>query len=220
MKANDIMTGRVITISPDHSVSHAARMMRENGISGLPVCDDSRRIVGMLTEGDLLRRAELGQAAWPGVGKASSGQAPEDFTKSHSWRVGDVMTRRVITVDEDMPMDRVAAVMCANEIKRVPVTRGDEMVGIVSRRDILRAIAAAVPDVTAVGDQAIRRAIQARLCSDLGLDRGTTDVTVEDGNVSLWGQVDSEAKREAARVAAEAIRGVGRVSNKIRVVAS
>lgn len=94
------------------------------------------------------------------------------------------------------------------------------MVGIISRSDILRTITEATPDVVAVGDKAVRRAVLARLWSDLGLDRGSIDVTIENGNVSLWGQVESEAIREAARVAAETISGAGGVRNRLRIVAN
>lgn len=219
MQAKDFMTRGVISISPEHSVSHAARVMLENRISGVLVCDDDRRLVGVLSEGDLLRRAELGSAAWRGAGKDEDRAEPERFTKSHSWRVGDVMTQKVITVDEEMPLDRVAAIMSANEINRVPVMRGESVAGIVTRSDVLRAVARAVPEITATGEQAMRRAILTRLCFDLGLDRNVIDVTVEDGTACLWGQVESEAKREAARVVAEKIHGVGRVRNNLRVVA-
>ncbi|PST27135.1 CBS domain-containing protein [Mesorhizobium plurifarium] len=218
MLARDIMSKKVLSISPDHSVSHAARTMLEHGISGLPVCDERDKLAGMLSEGDLLRRTELGSASWRGI--AGIGPKPEAFIKRHSWRVGDVMTQPVVTVDEDVPVDRVAELMAAKGIKRTPVMRGEEMVGIISRSDILRAIAGFVPDVVAAGDEAVRRAVLARLCSDLGLDRATIDVTIENGNVNLWGNVESEALREAARVAAETISGAGGVRNRLRIVAT
>ncbi|MEZ0000784.1 CBS domain-containing protein [Sinorhizobium fredii] len=218
MLAKDIMTKKVLSVSPEHSISHTALTMLENRISGLPVCDDDRKLVGILSEGDLLRRAELGSAAWPSAIRDKA--EPEAFTKTHSWRVGDVMTQRVVTVDEDAPLGRIGAIMAANQIKRIPVMRAEEMVGIISRSDILRAIAAAVPDAIAGGDEAMRRAVLARLCSDLGLDGGAVEVTVENGTVSLWGQVESEAEREAARVAAQTISGAGGVRNKLRIIAT
>lgn len=145
---------------------------------------------------------------------------PEAFIKGHSWRVGDVMTQPVVTVDEDMPVGRVAELMAAKGIKRIPVMRAEEMVGIISRSDILRAVTASLPDVIANGDEAVRRAVLARLCSDLGLEKGAIDVTIENGTVSLSGQVESEALREAARVAAETISGAGGVRNRLRIVAN
>ncbi|ARS66062.1 CBS domain-containing protein [Sinorhizobium meliloti] len=218
MLARDIMKKKVLSISPDHGVRHAARTMLENQISGLPVCDDRGRLVGILSEGDLLRRAELGSVSWRDI--AAVRTKPEAFIKGHSWRVGDLMTQPVVTVDEGMPVGRVAELMAAKGIKRTPVMRAEEMVGIVSRSDILRAIAASVPDVVAGGDEAVRRAVLARLCSDLGLEKGAIDVTIENGTVSLSGQVESEALREAARVAAETINGAGGVRNKLRIVAN
>ncbi|MCG5478966.1 CBS domain-containing protein [Sinorhizobium alkalisoli] len=219
MQAKDFMTRGVISISPEHSVSHAARIMLENHISGLLVRDDQGQLLGVLSEGDLLRRAELGPAAWRSSTEKQHASA-ERFIKSHSWQVGDVMTRKLVTVDGDTPLDRVAAIMAANQVNRVPVMQGDEILGIVTRSDILRAVATSVPDVAATGDQAKRRAVFTRLTSDLGLDRESIDVTVDDGIVCLWGEVESEAKREAARVVAEKIGGVGCVKNRLRVVSS
>lgn len=219
MQAKDFMTQGVISISPEHSVSHAARIMLENHISGLLVRDDEGRLLGVLSEGDLLRRAELGPAAWRSSTEKQEASA-ESFTRSHSWRVGDVMTRSIVAVDKDTSLDRVAAIMAANEVNRVPVMQGDRIVGIITRSDILRAIARSVPDVAAAGEQAKRRAVLTRLTSDLGLDRESIDVTVEDGIVCLWGEVESEAKREAARVVAEKIGGIGCVKNRLRVASS
>lgn len=218
MLARDVMKKEVLSISPDHSVSHAARTMLENHISGLPVCDDRGRLVGILSEGDLMRRAELGSVSWRDI--AGVRTKPESFIKGHSWRVGDVMTQPAVTVDEDMPVGGVAELMAAKGIKRIPVMRAEEMVGIISRSDILCAIAASVPDMVANGDEAVRRAVLARLCSDLGVENGAIEVTIENGTVSLSGQVESEALREAARVAAETISGAGGVRNRLRVVAT
>lgn len=172
----------------------------------------------MLSEDDLLRRAELRSVSWRDI--AGVRTKPEAFIKGHSWRVGDVMTQPVVTVDEDMPVGRVAEPMAAKGIKHIPVMRAEEMVGIISRSDILCAIAASVPDIVAKGDEALRRAILARLCSDLGLEKGGIEVTIENGTVSLSGQVESEALREAARVAAETISGAAGVRNRLRVVAN
>lgn len=112
MLSKDIMSKKVLSLSPEHSISHAARMTLENRISGLPVCDNSGKLVGILSEGDLLRRAE-GSAL--GRGRVSDRPEPEAFIKGHSWRVGDVMTRDVVTVDEDVPLGRVAAIMAATK---------------------------------------------------------------------------------------------------------
>lgn len=221
MKAKDIMTSRVISITPDHGVGDAARIMLANRISGLPVCDAAHRLVGMLTEGDLLHRAELGADFWFRSREegATAGPPASDYVKRHSWRVGDVMTQHVVSVNEDTPVNHIAAVMTANDVKRVPVMRGETMVGIVSRQDLLRAVASYAPEQIATGDRALRRAILTRLCEDLGLQRSLIDVAVTDGNVFLWGQVADDAQQEAARVAAESVAGVKGLVSRLRVVA-
>lgn len=218
MHAADIMTRRVVTISPEHSVRHAARLMLENRVSGLPVCDDDGNLVGVLSEGDLLRRSELGSAMLRGATDNRPQQDPETYIKAHSWRVGDVMTSDPVAVDPDASADQIAALMAARSIKRVPVVQRGRLIGIVSRRDILEVILLAKPERFATGDEAIRRAVQARLLSDLNLDVDAIEVRVEGGVVALCGSVESGIKRLAARVAAEAVCGSGCVRNELRVV--
>jgi CBS domain-containing protein len=212
MLAKEIMTATVISVTPDHSVRHAAQIMLDHHISGLPVIDDGGRLVGMLTEGDLMRRAELGSPAW-----TRGAQGSEDYIHTHSWRVGDVMTNSAITADEDMSIGRLAAVMNANDIKRVPIMRDDKVIGVVSRADILRGIATAEQETSAPGDEAIRRAVAACLC-ELQFDPAQVGITVSDGNVHLWGRVGSEADRKAAHLAAETVSGVGGVVNDLHVL--
>lgn len=210
MKASDVMTTKLVTVTPDHSVRHAAEIMLENHVSGLPVVEDGGRLVGIFTEGDLLRRSELGLAAI-----ASSSRSPEEqaraYVKAHAWKVSDVMSDKLVTVDENMDLARIATLMEENGINRVPVLRDGEMIGIVSRADLLRAVASAKFDATARGDEAIRRSILARLEENTGLAGMNISVTVADGLVHLWGNVESEACRIAARVVAESVRGVNGV---------
>lgn len=217
MRAADIMTRKVITVRPDDNVRHAARMMLANRIGGLPVCDEGGNLVGMLTEGDLLHRSELGSAALMG----SSGSAPQPYpypySKGHGWRVGDAMTSGAVTVDADASVAHIAALMETRSIKRIPVVHQSRLVGIVSRRDILEAIVAARPDRPATSDEAMKRAVLARLSSDLGIEQGAIEVRVEGGVVALCGSVESGVKRLAARVAAEAVCGLGCVRNEIRI---
>lgn len=212
MVTRDIMTGTVISVTPDHSVRHAAQIMLDHHISGLPVIDDANNLVGMLTEGDLLRRAEFGAPAW-----AQGPQMSADYIKIHSWCVGDVMTDHAITADETMPVGQIASIMRANDVKRLPVVRDGNVVGIVSRADILRAIAMAEREDGASGDDAIRRAVASRLRDELKFDPGLVWATVDGGNVHLWGRVSSEIDRKAAQLAVEAVSGVGGVVNGLRV---
>ena len=215
MHAADIMTRRVLTLSPEHSVRHAARLMLDNRISGLPVCNDEGDLVGILSEGDLLRRSELGSEALKETGIRPR-QDPETCIKAHSWRVGDVMTKDPVTIESDASVDQIAALMVTHAIKRVPVVQRGHLVGIVSRRDILEPVVSSRPERFATGDEAIKRAVLARLLSDLNLD--TIDVKVEGGVVALCGNVESGVKRLAARVAAEAVCGIGGVRNELRVI--
>lgn len=217
MHASDIMTRRVITLSPEHSVRHAARLMLDNRVSGLPVCNDEGNIVGILSEGDLLRRSELGSSTLKETGNRLR-QGPETYIKTHSWRVGDVMTKNPVTVEADASVDQIAALMATHAIKRVPVVQRGRLLGIVSRRDILEVVLSSKPERFATGDEAIRRAVMARLLSDLNLDAGTVDVRVEGGVVALCGSVESGVKRLAARVAAETVCGIGGVRNELRVI--
>lgn len=214
MLVGDIMTETVISISPDNAVRHAAQLMLDHHVSGLPVLDDNGKLAGMLTEGDLLRRAELGLPTSFALASQGSG----DFIKSHSWRVGDIMTSPVITVDENMSIGQLAATMCNRDIKRAPVMRGDRLVGIVSRADILRGLATAPRESVATGDDAIRRAVSTRLQTELNFNPGLASVTVSDGNVHLWGRVPSENDRRAAQIVAETVEGVRGVTNSLHII--
>jgi CBS domain-containing protein len=213
MLVRDIMTTAVISISPEHSVRHAAQIMLDRHISGLPVIDDEGRLAGMLTEGDLLRRAELGAAA----GWIAEGQSAEDFIRRHSWRVGDVMTPDALTVAETTPIDKVATLMRTHGIRRLPVVRDGVVVGVVSRADLLRSIVAAGRDDSADGDDAIHRAVATRLYQELRLDPAAVVVTVGDGNVHLAGQVASAMELKAALLAAETVQSVRGVTSSLLV---
>lgn len=219
MYARDVMTTRVVSVLPENSVKRAAQIMLDQNVSGLPVVDGDGRLVGMITEGDLLRRAEFYRMkSLASADATASGDKADAFVKAYSWKVADVMTPDVISIDESVPVSRIAALMDEHMIKRVPVTREGRLVGIVSRRDLLRVIATTKLDTTAKGDAAIRRSILARLDEDAGLDTARLGVTVNDGVVHLWGTVRSETQRTAARVVAECTSGVSAVIDHLSVV--
>ncbi|HXV29443.1 MAG TPA: CBS domain-containing protein, partial [Sinorhizobium sp.] len=161
MLVKDVMTTKVVKLSPDNSVRQAAKLMFEHHVSGIPVVDDEGHLLGVISEGDLIRRTELCSEA--SVLVANLALDPDDranaFARRCSWRVGDVMTADPVTIDEDAPVTRVARLMQERGIKRVPVIRDGELVGIVSRADLLQAIFSARQDETAAGDEAIRRSI-------------------------------------------------------------
>ena len=202
MKAKDVMTAKIVTVSPDHSVRHAARIMLDHRISGMPVVDDNGRLVGIVSEGDFLRRSELGASAFP------AGEA-RGYVKGHSWKVADLMTSDVIVADEETPIARIVALMQEHGIKRIPVMRGQRLVGVVSRADLLRVVVATkFDDATAAGDDAIRRSILTRLRDDAGVKGDALTLTVSDGLVHFSGAVRSQSERDAVRVVAEGVRGV------------
>lgn len=216
MRVKDLMKSNVVTVTPDNSVKHAAQTMLARGISGLPVVDDRDALVGIITEGDLLRRSEIGaERNRSGTGNAAERAAT--FVKNHSWKVADVMTQGVISVEEEASVGRVAALMDDHHVKRVPVTRDGRLVGIVSRVDLLRLIAMAEPDDCAPGDTAIRRGILSRLGEMAFDDLVKLSVIVSGGVVHLWGNVGSASEREAARVVSEGVRGVAGVVDHTRL---
>src|SRR5262245_17157717 len=155
MKVKDVMATNVVTVSPDNSVKHAAGIMLDNRVSGLPVVDDEGALVGLISEGDLLRRSELGLRIIARSGQsASEEERATAYVKSHGWKVADVMSGNVVTVDEERDLSHAATLMVENGIKRLPVIRNGKLVGIVSRADLLPAIATARLDQTAPGDEA------------------------------------------------------------------
>ncbi|MEP7239568.1 MAG: CBS domain-containing protein [Devosia sp.] len=218
MKVAEAMTTDIVTLMPGHSVKHAAQILLDHRVSGAPVVDDNGHLVGILTEGDLLRRVEFGQGMvrddpWA-RGTWTEGEA-RDFVRSHSWRVGDVMSKPVITATEDMSLNAVAALLGTRGIKRLPVLRDGKVVGIVSRADLLKVIAATSPEPIAKGDEAMQISAQTHLRAAAGMFAMCPEVTVTDGVVHLWGKVRSNAERDAARVAVESIPGINGIEDHL-----
>jgi CBS domain-containing protein len=212
MNARDIMTPTVFTITPDTTIREIADLLLARRISGVPVLE-GERLVGIVSEGDLLRRHEIG------TDRRSSGNPwwmrfflgpldPAEYVKSHAVRAADVMTTAPITVAEDTPAPRIAALFEKHGIKRVPVMRGQRLVGIVTRANLVQALArTARPESSRRSDGAIR----SKLLEELGLQEwwhASSNALVEDGIVHFWGIYESDDARRAARVAAENIPGV------------
>jgi CBS domain-containing protein len=219
MKAKDIMTGSVLKVSPETSIAEAAKIMMANRISGLPVVDGDGHLLGIVTEGDMLRRSEiLGEHPWRSTPPAPSEERAEAYVKSHGNKVGDVMTREVVTIDENEPVDRVALLLESHGIKRVPVVKDGRIIGIVSRANLLRTLAATGARTAQPQDGQLRSAILTAIARDAGVRAELVDVTVSDGVAFLWGNVASEAEREAVRVIAENMHGITSVQNRIRVM--
>lgn len=218
MKVRDVMTTKVVAISPHNNIRHAIGVMLDRHVGGLPVVDDDGRLVGILTEGDLLRRLELGiESVAAQQQSPSPDEAARAYVKSHGWSVGDVMTRDPVVVDEDMPLVGIAAIMAERRVKRFPVTRSGELIGIVSRTDLLKAIATVGMDGTASGDDAIRRSVMTRLHEAAEVNGVDLSATVYGGVVHLWGAVGLESGRDAARVVAQGVHGVEGVVDHLTV---
>jgi CBS domain-containing protein len=213
MKIRDIMSTRVISIAPDASVLEAIRLMLQNHISGLPVIDSSGAVVGVVTEGDFLRRGETGterkRPRWLEF-LLGPGRLADEYVKTHARQVNNVMTREVVTIAEDAGLDEAVDIMERRRIKRLPVVRGGQVVGIVSRANLLHALvslAAAAPPPT-LADTAIREALLAQFARQTWAPAALVDPVVKDGVVELWGTITEEAQREALKVCAENIPGV------------
>jgi CBS domain-containing protein len=218
MRVADIMSKQVISLMPGHSVRHAAQIMLEHGISGVPVVDDDR-VVGILTEGDLLRRVELGSDGKPSHFLISPAGEARDFVRTHSWRVADVMSSPVVSVSEDMPLHEAAMLLSTRGIKRVPVLKDGQLVGILSRGNLLGIIAQSRAERGVAGEEALQRAAQARL-GELKVFDALPIVTIEGHVAHLWGTVRSQAERDAARVAVESIPGLAGAEDHLTVVSS
>jgi CBS domain-containing protein len=216
MKARDIMSVDLVTVGPGHSIAHAIQIMLDSKVSGLPVIGNDGKLIGMLTEGDLMRRFELGGGNSTSI--SGGNDNPTDYIRSHSWRVSDVMSRDVESVSPVFSLGRIAELMERCHIKRVPVVENKKVVGLVSRADLLRAIVSARPEPIIRGDNALRIAIMARIGTDADLEQFEVEAVVENGHVTLLGTVENESQREAARVAAESVRGCASITNKILVI--
>lgn len=220
MKAKDVMTRSVISISSSDTIARAIRLMLQNHISGLPVIDELGRLEGMVTEGDFLRRTETGtrrrQPRWLEF-LMSPGRLATDYVRTHGRRIGEVMTPDVVTVTEDTSLDEVVALMEKKRIKRVPVVRGDKVVGILSRANLLRALSRelSAADSASGGDLSIRDSLLAEIKKEKWGPASTIDVTVRDGVVDLWGSITDERERRALIVAAENIPGVKGVNDHV-----
>jgi CBS domain-containing protein len=223
MKAEDIMTRRVISIGPDATIFEAVRLMLQHRISGLPVVDASDSLIGMVTEGDFLRRAEIGterhRPRWfefvlgPGRGAA-------EYTHSHGRKVEEIMSTEPYSVSEETPVEEVVSLMERRRIKRVPVTRDTRVVGIVSRANLVRAMLplARAAQKPAQSDTDIRQQILAELESQKWAPVALVTATVQDGVVDLCGTILDERDRVALRVLAENIPGVKAVHEHLAFV--
>lgn len=222
MIAADVMTRDVAAVHEEVEIADAIRLMLDRGVSGVPVVGDHRHLVGMLTEGDLLRRSELHterhRSRWLELLLGKGPQALE-YLRAHGRKVGEVMTREVVTAEPGTPLGDLVGLMEKNGVKRIPIVRGGELVGIVTRADLLRALAAclsATPEPKmGQGDAQIRQRILAALQEQGWAPRTGLDIDVEGGVVWLRGVVFDDRVRDALKVAAENVPGVRAVRDEL-----
>jgi CBS domain-containing protein len=212
MKASDVMNRHVVTIGPGASLEEAARVMIENRVSGLPVVNDAGAVVGMITEGDLMRRAETSTAARASWLAAflSAGRVAEDYVRSHARRVDELMGGEVISVTPEASLAEVVAVMESRRVRRVPVIDGGHLVGILARADLVRALMTLMPgsgEAPAIADAQIRARFLKEVDDQRWTPRVGVDCEVKDGVIELHGLIADERLRTALRVIAENIRG-------------
>ncbi len=221
MQASDVMTTNVETVRPDTAVSEIAKRLLKRNISAVPVVDDENRVIGMVSEGDLMRRPEGGTARprswWLGL-FADTEESRRDYVKSHGLYARDVMLPDVISVGEEASLAEIATTLEKNRIKRVPVVRDGKLVGIVSRADLLQGLAAAGTERSiSPSDRDIKMSIE-KAVHDTGVSMLYVNIVVVDGVATIWGMVESEAEKAAMRAAAEGIVGVREVQDNVNVM--
>jgi CBS domain-containing protein len=219
MRAHQIMTQQVITVGADATIVEAVNTMLRHHISGLPVVDAAGKLIGIISEGDFIRRAELGtqrkRERWLTC-LVGSGQIAADFVHEHGRKVGDIMTPHPLTVTEDAPLEQIVQVMESNNVKRLPVMRDGRLVGIVTRSDFLGVLAEIAGKVSepSTDDDQIRNQVMAAI-GQAAWRPCRLKVTARDGIVTLSGVVKSQNARRATMVAAENVPGVSRVLDNL-----
>src|SRR3974377_668888 len=220
MNAADVMVTNVITVGLCACLQDVAHLLLTNRISAVPVVDSDGKVVGIVSEGDLMRRAEAGtgrpRSWWLSLLTGKEGLAAQ-YVKEHSRKVADVMTRDVITATPDTPLQDIANILEKNSIKRVPIIKDGKMVGVVSRANLLQALASLRKQIEGgtPNDTKIRETVVQRLNAEPWLRSSLINVSVQEGTVELWGIVDSPTEKKAVRVAAEETPGVRAVNDNL-----
>jgi CBS domain-containing protein len=222
MKASDVMTRTVITVHEQAPIAEALQLMLGKAISGLPVVNCNNQLVGIITEGDLLRRAELateGHIAWWKNLLFGPWYSAEEYVRTHARSVASVMTRETLCIAEDTPLSMIVEMMEQGHVKRLPVIKDGEVIGIVSRRDVLRPLSSMVGDPLAgsATDASILQQVERNLAAQPWSPRNIS-VTVKDGVVALTGTVSGFEQREALQVLIEGIAGVRKIRDQLLVV--
>ena len=226
MKAKDVMTRYVISITPDSSIAQAIARMVNHGVSGMPVIDEDGRLLGMITESDFLRRVETdtdserqSSRRW-GELLLGAGAGAEVYSRTHGRRVRDVMSEEVITASPDASLGDIVGLMEQNAIKRIPVLEDGRVVGVVSRSDLMTAVAERLNEVKPhpASDQAIRARISSEMKQQTWAPLHSVKVTVHEGIVELNGIVYDERQRSALHVLVRNVDGVSDIRDKLKYI--
>ncbi|MDP1748705.1 MAG: CBS domain-containing protein [Reyranella sp.] len=223
MRAKQVMTRQVHAVTADASVYDAAQVLLNAGISAAPVVDADGTLIGIVSEADLMYRSEIGTVpgkSWLQRLLSDDAILAKDYIRAHSHRVADVMTRNLVTASEHATLGEIATLMQRHRVKRIPIARDGKVVGIVSRANLLQGLLAR--ELASSEDLATNEAVRAQVTSELArhgwATSQTTCVVADNGIVHLWGYVNSDAVRDAYRIAAENVRGVKRVENHMRIL--
>jgi CBS domain-containing protein len=229
MRADQIMTPLVVTVGPDTSIFEAAKKMLRHHISGLPVVNAADELIGIISQGDFIisqgdfiRRAEIGterkRRRWLEF-LLGSDKTAADFVREQGRKVGEIMTPHPHTISEATPLEKIVEIMESENLRRLPVLRGNRLVGIVTRSNLVQAVASLAPDVPipTIDDDRIRSSIIAAI-ADESWSPCRLGVIVRDGTVTLSGIVMSEHSRRASIVAAENVPGVKKVNDHLRMM--
>lgn len=223
MKAADVMVSKVITVGPETTIQEAASILLDHRISAVPVVGDHGELLGIVSEGDLIRRAELGTARrrswWLGL-LASNRALATEYVMSNARKVADIMTTRVVTATPDSPLADIATLLEKNSIKRVPIMGNEKIIGIVSRANIVQALASMTNETKKTSSHPRDSEIRKKVISCLNAQPwrpSMLNVTVHHGAVDLWGLVESEDEKKAARIAVEAIPGVKFIKDNLMI---
>ncbi len=212
MRADEVMTAEVVTVAPETPVAEAVKLMLDRRVSGLPVVDEAGTLVGVITEGDLLLRAELGtdkkRSRWLDF-LFGPGRSATAYVQSHGQKVVEVMTRTPLTAAPSASLEEVVGLMTEKRVKRVPIVADGRLVGVVSRADVLRALsgafAAQPPSEAARADEDLVRRIETELAKESWAPRSSISIETKDESVVLWGTILDERQREAIRVVVEQV---------------
>jgi CBS-domain-containing membrane protein len=221
MFARDVMTTSVLTVAPETDVAEVAKIMLEHRISALPVLNAQGKLVGIVSEGDLINRTESEtqhRASWWLRMASGDDNVSREYLRTHGRHAEDVMTAEVVSVTPDTSLAEIAALLEKRHIKRVPVMQGAKLVGIVSRANLLRGLAAWQPPTTKATpeDRTLREALVKAL-GEAGLPMHLVNVMVNDGVAELWGLIDTQAQKRAAHAAVDSTPGVARMEDHLTV---